>query len=225
MKKYIEGSKGYYVDTEGNLHGPRKGLKPEVSNAGYLRATVRYKDGRVVKETIHRLVAMCFIENPENKPYVNHINGVKTDNRLENLEWATRSENMLHARDNRLISVGEDTYNNVYKEVDIEMACQMMADGARNCDVVKLLGLPKGIVSQLRNGIIWHHIRSKYNIATVRQKRVSIETVQWICRKLQEGFCVVDIYKMRTSDSITKALVYDIKSRKVYTKITSEFKF
>ena len=68
-------------------------LKPETSRNGYKRITLWDRK----KYQIHRLVAIAFIPNPENKETVNHKNGIKTDNSVENLEWNTRSENSKHA--------------------------------------------------------------------------------------------------------------------------------
>lgn len=80
----------------GNHHSKIKILTPICADGRYLRVTL-YKQKKPKYFPVHRLVAMAFIPNPENKPQVNHINGNKKDNRVENLEWCTSSENNLHA--------------------------------------------------------------------------------------------------------------------------------
>lgn len=77
-------------------------LKASVEKYGYARV-VLHKDGVKKKYQVHRLVAKTFIPNPEQKGYVNHINCNKADNRVENLEWCTDSENMIHAFKNGLV--------------------------------------------------------------------------------------------------------------------------
>ena len=87
------------IESEFNDRGTlkRRTLKNSVDGYGYSRICMRV-DGKRHFIRTHRLVAECFLGNPLNKETVNHINGVKTDNRVENLEWATCKENNLHAR-------------------------------------------------------------------------------------------------------------------------------
>jgi len=73
-------------------------LKPKIEKNGYVRTFLTKGETRK-GYSIHRLVAITFIPNPNNKKTVNHINGIKIDNRLENLEWTTQKENVCHARD------------------------------------------------------------------------------------------------------------------------------
>lgn len=67
----------------------------ELRKDGYT-ATLFCRNSKVTQYKIHRLVGIAFMPNPENKRDINHISGVRSENRLENLEWATRSENKLH---------------------------------------------------------------------------------------------------------------------------------
>lgn len=95
MWKDIKNYKGLYqVSNLGNIRSninKPKILIPQISNAGYFRIIIRNKH-----YSVHRLVAQTFIPNPENKPQVNHIDGNKLNNNVNNLEWATASENQKH---------------------------------------------------------------------------------------------------------------------------------
>jgi len=99
--KSIKSYENYFINKKGEIFNKNKKLTPTKNKGGYLLINL-YKNKKYYTKYIHRLVAETFITNLRSYPQVNHINGIKTDNRVENLEWCTQSENMCHAYKNNL---------------------------------------------------------------------------------------------------------------------------
>ena len=136
MPIVIDGVKTIYtIDEFGHVKNTHTNLirNPTIGSNGYAHIGIRLynnKTIRIVTCSIHRLVAEAFIPNPENKPQVNHINGIKTCNWVGNLEWVTAKENSKHAFDNGL-HVGMPGVNNpvaIYSEDQIREVCRLLEE-------------------------------------------------------------------------------------------------
>jgi hypothetical protein len=145
----IEGFDMYEISAQGQVRRKAQILKPGAIPTGHLTVGLCRGKGKPKSMYVHRLVAQAFIDNPENKPLVNHKNGNPKDNRLENLEWATYSENNTHAyRKN-----GKRTKNEL-KVAAVDENGEMVVSFRSIADAAKLLEVtPHSIRSAMgRNG-------------------------------------------------------------------------
>jgi len=131
---------------------------------GYHRVELR-KNGKPKKFFVHRLVALAFIpnDNPEANS-VNHKNGNKSDNSVENLEWVTHRQNVDHAVETGLQLKGEAVGTSIYEEQMVHKACQMITRGDLSLqDISDETGLGYATVSDLKNRRSWKHIVEQYD--------------------------------------------------------------
>lgn len=95
--KHVRGFEGLYMVSHlGGVYSLKSRRRLNPSKTGYALVTLR-KEGKSVSRPVHRLVADAFLPNPDNLLIVNHKDGNKQNNRLDNLEWCTQKENVAHA--------------------------------------------------------------------------------------------------------------------------------
>lgn len=133
---------------------PRKG-------DGYLQISLGTRSHTQKSRYLHQIVATAFIPNPENKRFVNHKNGIKADNRVENLEWCTYQENMDHAVETGLQNTkGENNLQHKLKEVTV-LEIRSKYDPNISKPLKKLsieFGLPNWHIHSIVKRKTWKHI-------------------------------------------------------------------
>ncbi|PGA79627.1 hypothetical protein COL94_28860 [Bacillus wiedmannii] len=146
-----------YADKNGRKHNKkikRKELKQHVHEGGCQVSLS--KNGKRKCVLIHRLIAQTFIPNTENKFQVNHVNGIKTDNRVSNLEWVDITENQKE-------TVKRGTKHTLSKlnDDDVKAILKMSANGISQMKISKVFNVSRSLISHVINGRCWSHVERR----------------------------------------------------------------
>lgn len=152
--------------------GVTKIMSPSKDAGGYLRTMLKRDDGVIHTIKVHRIIASTFIKNPNNKSSVNHKNGVKSDNRVENLEWCTHAENIKHAKEHGLrwkpkgemnpsAKVTEDIVIKIRKEWELKPkhpSGRPKKVGITRAELAKKYNVSEHIIKRIVTRKTWKHL-------------------------------------------------------------------
>jgi len=165
----------YNIKESGDITHLRgsKPIKHHINARGYPSVYLR-RDGKPVMKSVHRLLAIAFIPNPDNLPQVNHMDGNKCNNSLDNLEWCTAAHNMQHAyRTGLAVSrsrggIGQENANSVLTEVEVIKICEAIVKNEHFPKIRQTIPeLTKTTFSFIRSGRTWKHITSHYSFPKI----------------------------------------------------------
>ena len=138
-------------------------LRPRINNMGYKYVNLLC-GGKATSKTVHKLVAIAFISNDNNKPCIDHVNGIRTDNRAENLRWCSYKENQnfpiaVKRREKNLVPVEQWALDGTLVNTFPSIATAEREMGVSHCNIVACCNNRRKIAG----GFVWRYTSSKRN--------------------------------------------------------------
>lgn len=209
----------YCITENGEIYSLRskRFLNTQYSDGGYEVVTLR-KDGKTHTLKIHRLLCLVFkFDTYFDGAIVNHKDGNKKNNSLNNLEWCTRSENVLHAYELGLVK----NKPRQLTEDDVHLVCQFLEDGARIIDVSKEFDIERNIVYSIYNRTSYNHISYEYDFDKVpKNVKLSTDKIISVCKLLQDRVPQTEVSRLT---DVHLSSVKMIKQRRVHKHISDSF--
>lgn len=215
--KYCACSTGKIYSLRSNTY-----LKSVVQRNGYCQVTMS-QDGYRKNFSVHRLIAMAYFGTDDADLVVNHKDGNKQNNRLDNLEFVTQKENVHHAIMIGL-RVGTRNPDRELSDEVVHIVCKLLQDSWRNTDIADALSIKREVVANIRYGSIYQEISCEYDFNNVlpSRRKLSTEKLVGICEMLQDKKSYSEICKKYDVSSVT---VHKIKYRKSGIFISKNYNF
>lgn len=192
-------------------------LKPHYDKDGYLRHKIWVGDNSK-SLLVHRAVAKAFIPNPDNKPQVNHINSIRDDNRISNLEWVTPKENSEHGVRFGNIVGGEDNARSILTNATVIDICNRLNNEQSIVSIARELGVGKDTIQNIKSGSSWLSV-SKDILKVTCNTICSDEDAEKIIKYLNDGFSNKEIISLMNKKHINRHTVGNIKLNKTFKHI------
>lgn len=160
FKDIVKFENKYQISNTGKVRNKKTGLilKPKYNQKGYQYVNLSVNRYKSVKWYIHRLVGFHFIQNPENKPQINHIDGNPSNNVVENLEWVTNEENQRHAVLHNLHFQGEEHRSSKFTNESVKLLPKLIEIGFSVTDINKLTGVAIQNLRKIILGKTWRQL-------------------------------------------------------------------
>lgn len=161
----VKGYDGYFVSNAGRVKSLKRGKEKILKThfyEGYEKVKLCDGLGGERTTTVHRLVALNFVVNPNNYPQVDHIDGVKSNNNASNLEWVTKKENAIRAKNLGLLNTvrGEKQGSARLSDIDIPIIREAWSrfGGGSQSRIATYYGVSVHTVYKIVQGINWKHL-------------------------------------------------------------------